>query len=100
MAFQTGTSTSIENLMTQLSTFVQANGWTEDYFNSGEPGTIAFSKNNIFVSWQFSEVSEVMACYTADANDPADTLEPWTATGDSGSGINDKFSSPSPRAQS
>jgi hypothetical protein len=91
MAFQTGTSTSIENLMTQLSTFVQANGWTEDYFNSGDPGTIAFSKNNIFVSWQFSETASgigVMACYTADANDPADTLEPWTATGDSGSGIN------------
>ena len=90
MAFQTGTSTSIENLMTQLSTFLQANGWTEDFFVSGDPGTIAFSKNNNFVSFQFSETATgpgQMACYAADANDTVDTTDPWLSTGDSGSGV-------------
>lgn len=89
MAFQTGTSTSIENLLTQLSTFLQANGWTEDFFNSGDPGTIAFSKNQNFVSFQFSETAAgggVMVCYQARANDAADTADPWTSTGDSGAG--------------
>jgi hypothetical protein len=92
MAFQTGTTTSIENLMTQLSTFLQANGWTEDYFNSGDPGSIAFSKNQNFVSFQFSDTAEsnlgTMAIYQARANDASPTTEPWTATGDSGAGIN------------
>ncbi len=46
MAFQTGTSTSIENLMQQLSTFLQLHGWTEDFAVTGDPGTIAFSKNS------------------------------------------------------
>lgn len=91
MAFQTGTTTSIENLMTQLSTFLQANGWTEDYFNSGDPGTIAFSKNQNFVSFQFSETADTnlgtMAIYQARANDASPTTQPWTATGDSGAGV-------------
>lgn len=90
MAFQTGTSSSIENLMTQLSTFLQLHGWTEDYFNTGDPGQIAFSKNQMFVSFQFSESANAglgaMAIYQARANDTVDTTMPWLSTGDSGSG--------------
>lgn len=88
MAFQTGTSTSIENLLQQLSTFLQANGWTEEFANTGDPGTIGFSKNSIFVSMQYTEATDggTMAMYQAGAADPSPTTEPWTATDDSGSG--------------
>ncbi len=90
MAFQTGTSTSIENLLTQLSTFLQANGWTEEFFNTitGDVGSIGFSKNSIFVSFQYTEATDggAMAIYQATAADPSPTTDPWTATGDSGNG--------------
>ena len=91
MAFQTGTSTSIENLMTQLSTFLQANGWTETFFNTItlDIGSIGFSKNGIFVSFQYTEATDngTLAIYQATAADPSPTTEPWTATGDSGAGV-------------
>jgi len=92
MAFQTGSSTSIENLLTQLSTFLQANGWTEDFFNTitADVGSIGFSKNSIFVSFQYTEATELgnMAMYQATAADQSPTTDPWTATGDSGNGVN------------
>ncbi len=93
MAFLTGTSTSIENLMQQLSTFLQLHGWTQDYAVTGDPGTIAFSKNQSFVSMQYSETAVAsggigaMALYQARANDTVDTLEPWLSTDDSGAGV-------------
>jgi hypothetical protein len=91
MAFQTGTSTSIENLLTQLSTFLQANGWTETFFNTitADIGSIGFSKNGIFVSMQYTETADngAMAIYQATASDPSPTTDPWTATGDSGNGV-------------
>ena len=90
MAFQTGTSTSIENLLTQLSTFLVANGWTEDFFNTIalDVGSIGFSKNGIFVSMQYTEATDggTMAMYQATAADQSPTTDPWTATGDSGNG--------------
>ncbi len=91
MAFQTGTSTSIENLLTQLSTFLQANGWTETFFNTItlDVGSIGFSKNSIFVSMQYTETVDggTMAIYQATAADASPTTNPWTATGDSGNGV-------------
>ncbi|MCK5318165.1 MAG: hypothetical protein KAJ55_09630 [Anaerolineales bacterium] len=91
MAFQTGTSTSIENLLTQLSTFLQANGWTQTFFNTItlDVGSIGFSKNGIFVSFQYTEATDggAMAIYQATAADASPTTEPWTATGDSGNGV-------------
>jgi len=90
MAFQTGTSSSIENLLTQLSTFLQANGWTQDFFNTitADVGSIGFSKNSIFVSMQYTEATDggTMAMYQATAADPSPTTDPWTATGSSGNG--------------
>ena len=90
MAFQTGTSSSIENLLTQLSTFLQANGWTENFFNTLtlDVGSIGFSKNGIFVSMQYTEATDggTMAMYQATAADQSPTTNPWTATGDSGNG--------------
>ena len=90
MAFQTGTSTSIENLLTQLSTFLVANGWTETFFNTItlDVGSIGFSKNGIFVSMQYTEATDngAMGIYQATAADASPTTNPWTATGDSGNG--------------
>jgi hypothetical protein len=95
MAFQTGTSTSIENLLQQLSTFLQANGWTEDFANTGDPGTIGFSKNSIFVSFQYTEATDngAMAIYQATAADQSPTTDPWTASNDSGNGVNSNTTS-------
>jgi len=90
MAFQTGVSTTIENLLQALSTFLTANGWTESYANTGDPGTIAFTKNSVFVAFQYSETAEggdgTMAMYQSTAHDAIPTTDPWTSTGDSGNG--------------
>lgn len=87
MAFQTGTSSSIENLMTQLSTFLQANGWTQDHFTSGDPGRMGLSKNNIFVAFQWTEATDggTLAIYQNLSND--NTSSVWLSTGDSGNGV-------------
>ena len=86
MAFQTGTSTSIENLMVTLSTFLQANGWTQDFFTTGDGGVIGFSKNSVFVCFKWAETTNggTMAVYQNTSNDNSTQL--WLATGDSGSG--------------
>lgn len=88
MAYQTGTSTTIENLMTQLSTFLVANGWTEDFVTLGDPGRMGLSKNSIFVAFQWSETADsnsgTLAIYQNLSND--DSTNVWNSTGDSGSG--------------
>lgn len=88
MAYQTGTSTTIENLMTQLSTFLVANGWTQDFFTSGDPGRMGLSKNSIFVAFQWSETADsnsgTLAIYQNLSND--DSTSVWLSTGDSGNG--------------
>lgn len=88
MAFQTGTSSSIENLLTQLSTFAQANGWTQQYYNAGNNGTLGLSKNSIHVAfrWEETAVNGTMILYQSLASDPSPTTQPWTATGDTGIG--------------
>ena len=86
MAYQTGSSTTIENLMTQLSTFLQANGWTEDFVTLGDPGRMGLSKNGIFVAFQWTEATDggTLAIYQNLSND--DSTEVWNSTGDSGNG--------------
>ncbi len=87
MAFQTGSSTSIENLMVQLSTFLQANGWTQDFFTTGDGGVIGYSKNGVFVCFKWAESADggTLAVYQNTSNDNSTSL--WLATGDSGSGV-------------
>lgn len=88
MAYQTGTSTTIENLMTQLSTFLVTNGWAQDFFTSGDPGRMGLSKNTIFVAFQWSETADsnsgTLAIYQNLSNDDATSV--WLSTGDSGNG--------------
>ena len=96
MAFQTGTSSSIENLMTQLSTFAQANGWTEDSFTaeSATIGILQLSKNAVFAAFYWKEATEngVMGVGMNTSND--DTVEPWLSTGDDGQMYNNPNGSP------
>lgn len=86
MAYQTGTSTSIEDLMQQLSIFLVANGWVEDFATPGDPGLIAFSKNTIFVAFQYTEATDggTLAIYQNFSND--DPVNVWLSTGDSAVG--------------
>jgi hypothetical protein len=86
MAFQTGSSASIENLMVQLSAFLTANGWTQDFFTTGDGGVIGFSKNGVFVCFKWAETTDggTLAVYQNTSNDNSTSL--WLATGDSGSG--------------
>ncbi len=86
MAYQTGTSTTIEDLMQQLSIFLVANGWTEDFATTGDPGIIGFSKNGIFVAFQYTEATDggTLAIYQNLSNDDGTSV--WLSTGDSGNG--------------
>ena len=87
MAYQTGTSTDIEDLMQQLSIFLVANGWTEDFATTGDPGIIGFSKNGIFVAFQYTEATDggILACYQNLSNDDGTSV--WLSTGDAGVGV-------------
>jgi hypothetical protein len=86
MAFQTATSTSIDNLMSILSTFLTANGWTQDFFTAGDPGRAGFSKNSIFVAFQWTDATDggTLAIYQNTSND--DSTSVWLSTGDSNVG--------------
>ena len=86
MAFQTATSTSIDNLMAQLGTFLVANGWTQDFFTAGDPGRAGWSKNAVFVAFQWTDATDggVLAIYQNTSND--DSANVWLSTGDSGQG--------------
>ena len=87
MAFQTGSSTDLADLIADLSTFLTANGWTEDERdNTG--GDFAFSKNSIFVSGRWDTTSpSIISLHQATAFVSTATL-PGDHTGDSGNGYN------------
>lgn len=86
MAYLTGTSSSLENLMIQLSNFLVANGWVENFRTIGEPGRMGLSKNTIFVAFQWTEISDggTLAIYQNLSNDNSASV--WLSTGDSNSG--------------
>ena len=90
MAFQTGTSSSIQNLMDQLETFAVANGWTSDFSRTELPpndaGKLGLSKNGVFVAWAWvtSEAGGALAHAANLANDITASQELAAATGDDG----------------
>lgn len=91
MAFQTGSSTDLADLIADLSTFLTANGWTEDERNNTD-GDFAFSKNNIFISGRWDTGSpQFISLHQATAFDGVSTL-PGDHTGDSGNGFNSSSS--------
>ena len=88
MAFQTASSSSIDNLMAQLNTFLVANGWTQDHFTAGDPGRAGWNKNGMFVAFQWTDATDggVLAVYQNKSNDDAASV--WLSTGDDGQGEN------------
>lgn len=85
MAYQTGTTTDLGDLMQKLSTFAQANGWNLDHETIDVTSIRGLSKNGIFVAFQFPVAGDVIAIYQNLSND--NTVSVWASTGDSGVGI-------------
>lgn len=88
MAFTSGTATDLEDLIADISTFLQANGWTEDRRDNAA-GIVGWSKNSIFVSGRWDPADpQALSLHQATAALPASGTEPGDATGDSGNGYN------------
>ncbi len=84
MAFETGVSTSIDDLISKLMTFATNNGWTQDNLDTaGDKASL--SKNGVFVHFQWDETEAALAIYQSLAFISAGT-NAWQHTDDSGSG--------------
>ena len=86
MAYQTGSASSQTDLMSKLSTFAQANGYTEDYYN-GTNRHLSLSRpaDNVYVSFAWDSVSHIQM-YQALGYSGANDEEPWNQANDSGNG--------------
>lgn len=83
MAYETGTSTGVVDLLTKLFTFATANGWTQD--QAVGSGKAAMHRNNIYVSFRYdtsspNNVGIYQALGYVGGNDPGNH------TNDSGNG--------------
>ena len=89
MAYQTGSATDTTDLMSKLSTFAQANGFTEDYY-SGANRFLSLSRPalNLYVSFQW-DLSNFIAMYQALGYSGGQAETPWNQANDSGNGSND-----------
>ena len=82
MAYQTGTSTGTVDLMGKLSTFAQANGWTEDEASAGR---LALNRSNVYVSFRWNTTTpSTVGIYQALGWLAA--TDPGNHTDDSGNG--------------
>jgi len=86
MAYQTGTASDQTDLMNKLSTFAQANGYTEEYYN----GTTKFlslsrSVDNLYVSFAWDAINTI-AIYQALGFSATYQEQPWNQANDSGNG--------------
>lgn len=89
MAFTTGTAIDFEDLIADISTFLQLHGWTEDRRDNVN-GIVGWSKNSVFVSGRWDPADpDFLSLHQATAVLPASGTEPGDVTGDSGNGYND-----------
>ena len=94
MVYQTGTATDLGNLLTQMSTFITANGWTQDEFDNGASvsteGHAAWhltASSSIYVSMRWAaDAPNNLAIYQALGFTAA--IDPGAHTDDSGNGYN------------
>ena len=91
MGYQTGTLSSMNDLMSTLSTFVQTEGWTQDQYTAeagATDGKLSLHKNSVYVhfAWNSSE-SPNIAMYQSLGFISAGT-NLWAHTDDSGGGVN------------
>jgi hypothetical protein len=55
MAYQTGTASSRADLISKLSTFAQASGWTQDEYDSGSNRRCSLHKGNCYVHFWWGD---------------------------------------------
>lgn len=90
MAYQTGSATDMDDLLGKLSTFAQANGWTEDEFSTVN-GTLALDKGNVYVSFRYDPTTPLhLSVHQALGYTGGN--EPGNHPNDSGNGYNDTSS--------
>lgn len=86
MAFETGTATDIPDLIAKLSTFLQANGWTEDQRDNTNR-RFAFHKGTVYFSGRWgSDTANIMSLHQALGYTPGNL--PGNHPNDSGQGYN------------
>jgi hypothetical protein len=86
VAYQTGAATDMEDLLDKLSTFAQANGWTEDEFDTVN-GKLALHKNSVYVSFRWDTATpQHLSVHQALGYTGGN--EPGNHTDDSGNGYN------------
>lgn len=85
MAFQTGTATSLANLISTLDTFLTSNGWTQDQADAAG-GKYAWNKNSQYVQVRWDTGSpNNLGVYQSLAFDGTGT-DPGNHTDDDGNG--------------
>lgn len=86
MAYETGTATSMDDLITKLMTFATANGWTQDQLDT-TANSAALHKGNIWVSFRWDPAGpDVLSIHQALGYTGGN--EPGTHPNDSGNGFN------------
>lgn len=86
MAFETGQATDIPDLISKLSTFLTANGWTEDQ-RDNTARQFAFHKNSVYFSGKWgTDTANIMSLHQALAYTGG--TRPGEHTDDSGQGYN------------
>jgi hypothetical protein len=87
VAFETGTATSVNDFFQKLSTFAQANGWTEDHSDYVTNRRLSIHRNNTFVQFNWDPAASAnVGIYQSTAFTGAGTA-PGNHTGDSGQGV-------------
>lgn len=83
MAYETGAASGMEDLLGKLSTFAQADGWTQDVFDIVTNKHLALSKSTVHVQFKYDTTTGHIAIYQSTAYSGA---APGSQTNDSGSG--------------
>lgn len=86
MAYQTGSASDQTDLMSKLSTFAQANGFTQDYYNgTNRHLSLSRAADNVYVSFCWDAVSHIQM-YQALGYSATHNEAPWNQANDSGNG--------------
>jgi hypothetical protein len=86
MAYQTGTASSIEDLMQQLHDFAVSNGWTSDVMSTTNDW-MAINNGSVYVQFRWDN-SDAFACFHSRGFINTSTA-PGNHTGDDGCGLVD-----------
>lgn len=85
MAYETGSSTDLADLLGDISTFLTANGWTEDWLDTGA-GRYGFSKNSVYVTGRWVVGDPVHLTINQALGFVNTSTDPGKHTDDSGNG--------------